>query len=370
MKYLLYDAGVFVIGKNYNIIFNTEEIGLAWVEIDGTRYYDTDNGNIKSNEYIHKIEIPMELLDSVKKYKIGFRRAFERKHYFPTSEDTEYTKEYVFYPVEKKDSYNFYMIADTHATHVCPSESGKYFDDELDFLILNGDIADGSVNAEQILTTHKIAANVLKGEKPVIFVRGNHDTRGAMACELSKYIPVQNGKTYYTFEIGNIFGICLDCGEDKPDSHPEYGRMADFEAFRKEETEFIKKVIEDAKYSKYEYVVAICHMRIPIYHNEFFKETYNEWLELLNVISPDIMLCGHEHKCYVLENDVASFDDEAKRTTYPVVVGSRCLGPDDFYNKAEKPDFHGTALTLEKNKINIKFTNSEHDVVEEYELKR
>ena len=370
MKYLSYDAAVFMVGKNYNIIFNTEEIGLAWVEIDGVRYYDADNGNIKCYEYIHKIEIPMERLDFAKEYRIGFRRAFERKMYFSTTEDCEYTKEYKFYPIEKKEHYNFYMIADTHSEHVHSAESGRYFGEELDFLILNGDIADGSADVEQVLTTHKIAAGVLKGKKPVIFVRGNHDTRGAMACELSKYIPLQNGKTYYTFEAGNIFGICLDCGEDKPDAHESYGHMADFTPFRREQIKFLENIIKRGDYLKYDNVIVICHMRLTVEWNEAFKDIYNEWIELLNVISPDIMLCGHEHVFYVLENGEASFDDVQKRTKYPIVVGSQCRGNDRTNHADEEPDFIGTAVTMSKNDINIKFTDSRHNILEEHSLKK
>ncbi|MDY3929629.1 MAG: metallophosphoesterase [Clostridia bacterium] len=365
MKYLLEEATVFAVGSSYDIVFNTEEKGLAWVEIDGKRYYDTDNGNIKSEECVHKIEIPMSLLDKTKEYKIGFRRAFERKQYFPTSEEEEYTKEYKFYPVEKKEAYNIYMLADTHSNYECSSKTAQYFGDDLDFLILNGDIADGSIDTDHILTTHKIASMVSKGEKPVVFVRGNHDTRGAMACELSKYIPVQNGKTYCTFTLGDIFGICLDCGEDKTDDHAEYGHMADFEQFRRDEIGFIDEIIEKGEYLNYSNVLVICHIRISKEQNAVFSDVYNQWLEKLNEISPDLMLCGHEHVCYFLENDRASFDDETKRTNYPVVVGAE--GKPDAYNVT---DFIGSAVLVNRDEITVKFTNSNYEVTEEHTVKR
>ena len=58
MKYLIEEAVVYVAGDYYNIIWNTTEKGLAWVEICGEKYYDADNGNIKSEEFVHKVKVP------------------------------------------------------------------------------------------------------------------------------------------------------------------------------------------------------------------------------------------------------------------------------------------------------------------------
>lgn len=368
MKYLIDEATVFAIGYNYDIIFNTTEKGLAWVEIGNKRYCDSDNGNIKSEECVHKITIPMKILDQAKGYKICFKRAIERKQYFPTSEEEVHTKEYSFRPVEKKENYNIYMIADTHSKWELPSQSAQYFGDGLDFLIMNGDIADGSIDLEHILVTHKLASEITKGELPVVFVRGNHDTRGAMAVELSKYIPTQNSNTYFTFALGDVFGICLDCGEDKSDDHAEYGCMADFEEFRRKETEFLDKVLEEEDYLNYSNVLLITHIRPNIAGNEFDKNVYAQWIDKINEIAPDVMLCGHEHKFYVLKAGNPVFDTN-KKICCPIVVGAQRRGKDSERPEMED-DFIATALTITPESIEINFTNKNKEVVDKHLIGR
>ncbi len=369
MKYLIDEATVFAIGHEYNIIFNTEEKGLAWVEIGNEKYCDDDNGNIKSEECVHKIAVPMSVLDKEKGYTICFCRAYERLAYFPKSDEEIQKKTYKFYPVEKKESYKVYMISDTHCECENSVKSGKYWADNLDFLILNGDIGDACVDVDMILTLHRIASGVTKGEKPVVYVRGNHDTRGQLAVELSKYIPTQNNKTYYTFALGDIFGICLDCGEDKVDTHPEYGNMANFEPFRKKQIEFLDDVIDKAEFINYKHVIVISHVRVNEKGNEVFKDVYVQWLERLNEIAPDVMICGHEHKYYIIDKDDKIFDTE-KTVNYPMIVGSQVRGNKRTSNADLPADYIGTALNIKDDEFEVLFTNSNNEVIEKHTINR
>lgn len=144
-----------------NVIYNTTEKGIAWVEIMGKKYYDEDNKNIRSEEKIHKIIVPMEILDGAKSYKIYFKRVLERTAYFLTSEQ-EQCKLYNFKPARKKNDLKVYMIADTHSEYKYASKSGKYFEDDLDLLIFNGDIADKSNSLDSIITLYKTIVYLCK----------------------------------------------------------------------------------------------------------------------------------------------------------------------------------------------------------------
>ena len=53
-----------------------------------------------------------------------------------------------------------------------------------DALLLGGDIGDSADTEEQILTVHRLAHEIAAGEIPVVYARGNHDTRGALAEKL------------------------------------------------------------------------------------------------------------------------------------------------------------------------------------------
>jgi len=328
----------------------------------GKKYFDEENGNIHSEEKVHKVIVPMEVLDSAKSYKIFFKRVLERLAYFPTSEEPQ-SKSYNFKPVGKKNNLKIYMISDTHSDYKYASKSGKYFEDDLDLLIFNGDIADNCNNIDSIMTLYKIASNITRGEIPVVFARGNHDTRGQMAPYLYKYIGTDKGNMFFTFKVGRILGIVLDCGEDKPDSNPEYGRLANFHEYRLKQIDFLNAVLKNPDYNSKDilYKIAICHIRININGNEFEKEVYGKWIETLNSIGIDAMLCGHEHKYHFIPKDSMFFNDI--QIKFPIVIGSISLGNPNTDDREKTADFIGTALELNQDYVNIKFTNSRKEIL-------
>lgn len=48
-------------------------------------------------------------------------------------------------------------------------------------------------------------------------------------------MPGDDGRSYYTFKVGCIWGILVDTGEDKEDSHAEYGGIICCHDFRLEQ---------------------------------------------------------------------------------------------------------------------------------------
>lgn len=69
------------------------------------------------------------------------------------------------------------------------------------------------------------------GEKPVIYVRGNHETRGAFASELPEYLGLES--LYYFTRYGDYSFLVLNSNEDKEDTHEEYGSMNDYSLYRR-----------------------------------------------------------------------------------------------------------------------------------------
>ena len=168
---------------------------------------------------------------------------------------------------------------------------------------MNGDIPNHSGDVENFNSIYRIAAGITHGHCPVVFSRGNHDTRGIHAEEFGLYTPTQNGKTYYSFRVGSLWGLVLDCGEDKDDSHEEYGHTVCFHHFRQQETKFIKNIISNAK-TEYDADgvknrIVICHIPFTYVHESPFdieQDTYSEWAQLLrDYVHPQLMLFGHNH---------------------------------------------------------------------------
>lgn len=84
------------------------------------------------------------------------------------------------------------------------------------------------------------AAELSGGSMPVIYVRGNHETRGRAAAELAECIGYN--QFYYTTSLGNYDFVVLDSCEDKEDSHPEYGGMVDYQNYRTDMVEWLESL--------------------------------------------------------------------------------------------------------------------------------
>ena len=210
---------------------------------------------------------------------------------------------------------------------------------------------------------HSIAAEISGGRIPVICSRGNHDLRGLCAEKLADYMPNAEGKTYYTFRVGGVWGLVLDCAEDKPDDHEEYGHMICCHAFRKRETEFIKSVIAKGEYNEQgiENKVVIVHN--PFTHKlkppfDIEGEVYTEWARLVeDNIKPDLMICGHTHKVGIYERG-CEFDDYGQPCT--LVVAAEVSGE----------HYAGCGFTFDKDSITVICTNGNGETVSENKLSK
>ncbi len=291
---------IYAVGDEYQLMVYTSRQAFISVKIGSRVFDDTVCGFMRSEKGMRRIIIPAAVLDKAKSYTLRFEYIAERKSYFTEITETE-EKTYSFRPVSAKDKIRFYQAGDVHGRKKAAVKAAKLYGD-MDFLLLNGDMEESRKKAD-FSVAHNFAAEISKGEIPVVYVRGNHENRGALVEQLSDYIPHRNGKTYYTFRLGNIWGLVLDCGEDKVDSHPEYGSSVRFQPFRREETEFIRSVIKNksAEYAAegVEHVIVAVHVPFVMSFGEEFdieEEVYTEWLSLLKKINPELMLSAHIHR--------------------------------------------------------------------------
>ncbi len=321
---------VFAVDDTYQIMVRTEQNSLMWVKVGEHCYYDHSNGILRSDTKIHRVTVPASTLDSCSSYTVFERPVIERKPYFSeTGEVKEST--YEFRPVTG-DNIRAYHIADAHNMIDAPERAARAYGD-FDFLILNGDIPDHSGTCGNFDNIYELCGRLTHGNIPIVFSRGNHDMRGVCAEKLTDYTPTANGKSYFTVRLGGFWGLILDCGEDKPDTHPEYGSTVCCHAFRGEETEFINKVIEENKYSAPGITcrAVIVHDPFNRKHKEPFNienDIYNTWTRLLkDHIKPDIMICGHEHKIAL---DMPGGDEDYRGQPCPVAIMSETDYKDHF----------------------------------------
>lgn len=325
---LKYSPTVFAVGNNYQIFIPVKLSSVMWVRVGDKCFYDHSNGVLRSAVSIHKITVPMKLLDSAKKYTVCYREMIERKPYFSVTSEV-FEKDYEFSPLPSED-FNAYHISDAHGQVDPPVASAKAFEEKygkIDLLILNGDVIDHSGSLENFDAIYKICSEITNGSIPVIFSRGNHDTRGEFAEKIADYTPTRVGYSYFSFRLGTLWGLVLDCGEDKLDTNAEYGNTNCCHEFRIEETEYLKTIIENADS---EYSGAGVTRKLIIAHSPFSRkfespfdiedDIYTEWCTLLREeIKPNVMISGHTHTV-----DILPVGDErhVHGCPCPVVIGA------------------------------------------------
>ena len=359
---------VFAVGKDYQIMVPVKNDVLFWVTVNGIDYYDHSNGIIRSSTRIHRVTVPSAELDRAGEYTVSYRKIIDRKPYFPETEPPVSAR-YAFKPVPKSGKVNIYHLSDTHGIFDFPAMAGGYFDDKPDIFILNGDIPDHSGKIENFDLIYRLCESVTEGSRTCVFSRGNHDTRGFYAENIAEYTPTKDGKSYFTFRAGCVWGIVMDCGEDKEDSFDEYGHTVCCHQFRLDETLYLESVIQNAEN---EYLAPGVEYRMVIVHNPFSmtlpapfdieQDLFDKWLDLLgSSINPQIMLCGHLHTTEISPVG-GKLDDKGQ--ICPVIIGSRAVVGDD----KKINDFIGCAITLENNNAVVRFTNKNHKCIEKHNL--
>lgn len=322
---LRFHPAVFAVGKDYQIIFLTETKGLGKIEINGEIYQNEEGGLIQYGN-VHKILVDGEQLNKAGHYTVVFTEYLDKKPYFPVGVE-KIRINYSFYPLTDRNLRIFHF-ADTHGKTDTPID--LYHDTgDCDMIIFNGDISDSSYQISDFDVLFRLASETSKGERPMIYARGNHDTRGYAAQLLPDYIPTDFRKgrreTFYTFRQGPLWGLVLDCGEDKKDSCQEYGGTVSFQNFRKRETEFLRSILEQAK-SEYDapgvrYKIVFCHIPfIEFFEGQFNieNETYEEWTHLLNEMQIHLLVAGHMHSAYFVPSHTSGYRDSA----FPTAVCS------------------------------------------------
>ena len=355
MSFLYCDPCVFVIENRYEILVLTNENGLIGIKIGDRIFYEENSGALPTEKTHAKIRVPQEALDNAQGYTVSFRKSIDRRAYYSLLGD-ECEAFYPFKPLTKTEDIHLYHVSDVHYRFELAKGTASYFGDDLDLLVVNGDIGEVETvgNYREVA---KFVSEVSGGSVPTVFTRGNHDTRGRLAELYTDYFPAEGKNTYFTFDIGCLHGIVFDCGEDKTDAGVEYGGVNAFEPFRRRETDFFKGLVPSDKLTLA--IGHLCPAQPTEEHGSIFDiegDIYEEWIAELERVNTACMLCGHMHRAYILEKN----DSRSLRShNFPIIVGSAC----------HNDTLWGTALTLHGNTVTVCFTDSCHTVMETHEIR-
>ncbi len=282
-------------GEEYSVVFATTDKGTGFVTytFEGKEYklYDSTGGRMNSDSKIHSIAVPYEHLKN-NTYKVGSVRIIEGYSYGSHSGKQVISEEYTFNVNESK-SQTYLTISDWH-TNLDGVYGALSYIGDYDGVILMGDASPGlDFEGEAVSNIVELAGTVSGGTMPIIYARGNHETRGDYASELLDALGLN--EFYYQTEIGDISFVVLDSGEDKDDSHSEYGGLNNYNDYRAKQVEWLKTVETES-----EKVVVLSHSwQISDVEPKLSETAWNE----LDRLGATLVISGHSHQCRFVGDD-------------------------------------------------------------------
>jgi predicted phosphodiesterase len=346
------------------VVWFTNKKSVSWVEYSNDQSFRTfpiwggypkiakssNNGLIDANTKQHFIRIK-NLEKGIKyRYRIVSKEILKFNPYEVLYGDTVVGEVHEFETLNPdKESFSFGAVTDVHERS---SELDGLLQNSkvnaLDLVFYTGDILNWLGEEERIFNGFlDVSVKHFASEKPFVFIRGNHETRGSTARNLISYFPHSSGKFYYSFRQGKVFFIILDAGEDKPDSHPVYAGLVDFDAYRNEQAQWLQKEVESEGFKQSLYKVVLIH--IPLFSGSTkhgASDITEKFGPILNEAGIDLMISGHHHRFAVIKND-------ERGNRFPIVI----LGQDMFL----KTD-------VLKERLSITVTNKEGAVVDSLDV--
>ncbi|MDR1172750.1 MAG: metallophosphoesterase [Bacteroidales bacterium] len=219
-------------------------------------------------------------------------------------------------PDDRKTDFTAVIFNDLHDNYPLFDKLYEQVKDvPCDLVIFNGDcIADVQSEDIAVNTISHYSRGIGADRIPSIYLRGNHETRGAYSPFLWNLLGLMDGHAYGSFSIGDTRFVLLDCGEDKPDDHRVYYGLNDFTQYRKDQAEFLKKEIASKEFKSAAKRVLIHH--IPVYgmREESFNPCRDYWGGILAKAPFNICLNGHTHRYSYIPKG-------AEGNNFPTVIG-------------------------------------------------
>lgn len=298
---------------------------LSWVEygvdsLDMKREVTLQNGQVVADNKIHHIRLRNLEPNTQYYYRVVSRVITSYGAYSKEFGQQEKSLLYSFTTAPKSgENHDFKVVVlnDLHKNIPTTEALMKSLEGiEYDLVIFNGDCIDDPSNQDvAVEIISKFNDIVGAAEIPVIYLRGNHEIRGAYSVWLYDILQgVSDDLSYGSFSWGDTRFVLLDCGEDKPDDHPVYYGMNNFSQFREDQRDFLIEEVKSKEYKKAAYRVLVHH--IPLYGLSYpeFNPCYDLWGDILNGASVDCAINAHEHR--VAFYGVDEFDNK-----YPVLIG-------------------------------------------------
>ena len=313
--------------SSVTVMWVTRSEAAGWVEygVDGsavTTVMPVRDGLVDANTRVHRVTLTGLTPDTAYTYRTVTRPIVSFGPYKVDFGEITRSASHTFRTLgAARQSYSFLVLNDLHEdvetmrAHLVRASAAPY-----DLVFFNGDSLSHLETEGQVLERClKPASELFASRTPLFLVRGNHETRGAFARELGRYLELPDGRFYYSFDHGPVHFIVMDTGEDKEDGHWAYSGLTGFDAYRQREAEWLAREVASPAFQKARFRVLIAHM--PFFGNERTRveghgpaDVRRRWGSILNGARLDLHLAGHTHRVDWVEPAPGA-------NTFPVAVG-------------------------------------------------
>lgn len=337
----------------YAVVWSTSLKGSGYVkytyEGEEKVIWDTKGGTIATDDTVHMVKVPKNELRN-NTYSVGSQYVFLKASYMAYKGRTVESEEFLFSGTEKQDDIRALCISDIHGMTEEMKKSVSHFEETPDIIFMIGDISSEMIFKSQFEKNILRNAYILSGGSiPVVYTRGNHETRGEFSAQMLDYFPTNTGEFYFTFDFGGISALVLDSGEDKEDDHREYSGLVDFSSYRKKELKWLTSLEKEDFDGKYK--IVLCHH--PLIDTEYFGK---DWETPLKNLGMDLVVGGHYHESRIVEGDLPRLIDGGKLKDM---------------NDGEKTKWAASMMHFKDGKIAMKTVNLNGETIlsEELEVK-
>lgn len=274
------------------------------------------------------------------------------------------------------------MFCDTHAkASVCQMVAAKVKELRPSVAVWNGDATNTTqdkATAVKIFLDQPIDDADYSAEIPVCFESGNHDFRGSWISRKEEVVmprhPAERDssewdlKWNFAVRVGDIALVGMDTGEDKPDAHPKWFGLANFEPYRRAQTAWLEKALSRPDIAAAKFKVVCCHIPLqpidsendddgstitPHGYARWQGECYRMWNPILERHGVQLVLAGHRHRYHYNAPD-------ANHSWHQVIGGGCDFGPGLFPTvvdcKVEDGRLHVVTYDVSKNAVVGDFT--------------
>jgi len=252
---------------------------------------------------------------------------------------------------------HFCMITDTHAKWQSYQMIARKLKELAPSVVVwNGDATNTTQKkstAVEIFLNPQIEDRDWSADVPVMFESGNHDFRGSWISKKEEVILPRDPserrgdqwdlKWNFAVRLGEVALIGLDTGEDKPDAHPKWFGLANFEAYRRAQAKWLEEQLARPEIASSKFKIVFCHIPlfaaegsrayphdgVKIDPNDFAhwsRECAELWGPIITRSGVQLVVCGHQHRFH--------FDEPTAGRPWAQVVGG---GP-ELVVSGGKPD--------------------------------